>query len=207
MTDFNPGAIVPSARALLRVLSTRKKSLALACIIDPHAPEQDARRLDALNVPIFASSEPGPAMQLASRATKSVPLLCLSPVADPNACLAARYHGADGVCMDVLTGAWDELAQTAASTHMLPLALVTSAQGAAAAVDAGARALLIRAPAVGELLRIASAVPHNLAVLGEIDSPDTQSLRSLAGHIDAAIVPHAVHAAEDFADLIAEVDP
>jgi indole-3-glycerol phosphate synthase len=207
MADFVPGAIVPSARDLLRVLSTRRKTLALACVIDPQAPEADARRLDALNVPVFACSEPGPALQLAARATKSVPSLCLLPVTDDNACLAARYHGADGVCIDVLSGLWDRLAQTAASMHMLPLALATDARGAAAAAAAGARALLLRAPGVEELIRIASSVPNKLTVLAELQATDAHALRSLAGHVDAAVVPHAVHAAERFADLIAEVDP
>src|SRR5262245_41379835 len=100
MPDFDVGAIVPSPRDLLQVLSTRRRSMALVGLVGPAAPAEEAARLHELNISALAFAEPGQAMQAAARATRTVPSLCLLPIADHEGALAARYHGADGVCVD-----------------------------------------------------------------------------------------------------------
>src|SRR5262245_40825339 len=102
MADFDAGAIVPSTRDLLQVITTRRKSMALLGLVSSESPAEDAARLHELNISALAFVEAGPPMQLAARATKTVPSLCLTRVADRDGTLAARYHGADGVCIDAL---------------------------------------------------------------------------------------------------------
>src|SRR5262245_17104878 len=102
MQQFDAGSIVPSTRDLLQVISTRRRSMALLGLVGSESPAQDAARLHELNVSALAFVEAGPAMQLAARATKTVPSLCLSRVGDRDGAQAARYYGADGVCVDAM---------------------------------------------------------------------------------------------------------
>src|SRR5262245_16175429 len=115
MQDVDVGSIVPSTRDLLQAVSTRRKNLALLGLIGAERPAEEAARLSDLNVSAFACLEPTPAMALAARATKTVPMLCLAPSAAREHFLAARQYGADGVCIDALLpqGDWDRLAKTA----------------------------------------------------------------------------------------------
>jgi len=209
MLEFDAGSIVPSTRDLLQVITTKKKSLALIAAVGPDRPAEDAARLHDLNVSALAFAEPGPAMQLGASATKTVPSLCLAPAQDRDACLRARFHGADGVCIDAAMplDEWDKIAKHARSMRMLPMALVADAAGADAAVKAGARAVVIRAASSEAALEIAKTLPRALTVVAEIADADAGALRALLGGVDAAVVPGAVHAAPGFADLIAEVDP
>lgn len=183
--------------------------MALVALVGPGSPAEDAARLHELNVSALAFAEAGPAMQLGARATKTVPSLCLARVADRDGALAARYWGADGVCVDAALplDAWDRLAKGARTMRMLPLALAETEAAVQAGVQAGARALLLRFPSVEALLAAAAAVPRSVTLVAEVASADAAALRSLLGHVDAAIVPPAVHTSPAFAGLVAEVDP
>lgn len=209
MLDFDVGSIVPSTRDLYQVIATKRRSLALIGLLGPERPAEEAARLYDLNASAFALAEVGPAMQLAARATKTVPTLYLSPVTSKDPCLAARYHGADGVCVDAALPLddWDRLAKQVRTMRMLPLAFATDAAGAGAAVAAGARALLLRAPSAAAAIELARPLPRSLTLVAEVAGADADALRALVGQVDAAIVPPAVHASKAYADLAAEVDP
>ncbi|MGK4000724.1 hypothetical protein [Sorangium sp. So ce1024] len=209
MPDFDAGSIVPSTRDLLQVISTRRKSMALVGLVGSEAPAEDAARLNELNISALAFVEAGPAMQGAARATKTVPSLCLSRVGDRDGALAARFHGADGVCIDALLPLddWDRLAKGARTMRMLPLALAESPEGAAAAAKVGARAVLVRGATAEAVIESVASLPRTLTVVAEVPSADADALRRLVGHVDAAIVPPAVHTSAQFPALVAEVDP
>jgi indole-3-glycerol phosphate synthase len=209
MAAIDVGAIVPSTRDLLQVVSTRRRSLALLAEIGSSQPDAEAARLHDINASAFAFAEPGEAMQLGARSTKTVPSLCLKPVTDRNGCLEARYYGADGVCIDALMPQddWDQLAKIARTMRMAPLALASSAEGADAAVKAGARALLLRCGSAAEVIELAGKVPRTLVLVGEVSGADAAALRELSGHVDAAIAPASVHTAKGFAQLVTELDP
>jgi hypothetical protein len=209
MADVDVGTIVPSTRDLLQVIGTRRKNLALVGLIGPERPAEEAARLYDLNVSAFACLEPGPGMALAARATKTVPMLSLAPAADREHFLAARQHGADGVCIEASLplDAWDKLAKSARTTRMAPIALAASATDVEGAVKAGARAVLIRAGSAAELLDLAGRAPRSMIVVGLVEGADADAIRALAGKVDAAVVPPAVHASPSFSELVAEVDP
>ena len=209
MSDIDVGSIVPSTRDLLQVIATRRKGMALLALLGDRDPAENAARLHDLNISAFAFTEPGPAMQLAARATKTVPSLCLAPAGDRDALLRARYFGADGICVDATLplDAWDKLAKGARMTRMLPLALASDAAGVEAAVKAGARALLVRASSADEVIALAAVVPKTMTVVGEVVSASAAALRSLHGHVDAALVPASVHTEAGFAELVVDLDP
>jgi hypothetical protein len=209
MHDVDVGTIVPSTRDLLQVIGTRRKNLALLGLVGSERPEAEAARLADLNVSAFACMDAGPAMALAARATKTVPTLCLGPAGERAHFLAARQHGADGVCIDALLPLddWDRLAKTARTMRMLPLALASDAGGVEGAVKAGARAVLIRAGSAAAVVDLADRAPKGLTLVGFVDDADADAIRALAGKVDAAVVPPSVHTAKAFADLVAEVDP
>ena len=46
-----------------------------------------------------------------------------------------------------------------------------------------------------------------MTLVAHVEGADAAALRALAGHVDAAVVPPAVHAAPSFAELVSEVDP
>jgi hypothetical protein len=208
MQPVDAGSIVPSTRDLLQVIATRKKSMALVALLGPERPNDEAARLHELNVSAFAFAEPGAAMHAAAAATKTVPVLCLAPASDRDACLSARFFGADGVCVDIAQPPeeWDRLAKTVRTMRMLPLALAKDAAGAEAAVKAGARAVLVRA-AVGDVITIAKLLPRSMTVVADVAGHDREALRELLGEVDAAIVPPSVHATPGFAEFVVEVDP
>jgi hypothetical protein len=209
MTDVDVGAIVPSTRDLLQVLSTRRRSLALVGLVAGAEAAAEAARLADLNVSAFACVEPGPAMALAARATRTVPALLLGAAADRETLLLARQSGADGVCLDARLGleAWDKLAKIARSMRMAPVALAVDATSLAAAVEAGARAVVLRVGTAAEAVDLAAKAPRGLTLVGAVDGADADVIRALAGKVDAAIVPPSVHAAPGFAKLVADVDP
>ncbi|WP_437543390.1 hypothetical protein WME97_32915 [Sorangium sp. So ce367] len=209
MQDFDAGSIVPSTRDLLQVISTRRKNMALVGLVGSEAPAEDAARLHELNISALAFAEAGPAMQGAARATRTVPSLCLSRVSDRDGALAARYHGADGVCIDATLPLddWDRLAKGARTMRMLPLALAESKEGAEAAAKVGARAVLVRGASAEAVIEAVASLPRALTVVAEVLSADVDALRRLVGHVDAAIVPPGVHKSAQFPELVAEVDP
>jgi len=202
------GSIVPSTRDLLQPIATRRKTLSLIAELSDDRPAEEAARLDELNVTAFAFAEPGPALKAAARATKTVPSLCLRLAADHDALLAARFFGADGVCIDdkLPQEAWEKIAKTARTMRMLPLAVARDAAGVETTVKAGAKVLLLSASTAAELSELAAAAPRSMTLVGSLDKADVASIRALEGHIDALIVPQAVHAAPGFAELLAELD-
>ncbi len=211
MQDVDVGTIVPSTRDLLQAITTRRRNLALIGVIDVRGEgaASEAARLAELNVSAFATLAPALELAIVSRATKTVPSLCLAAAGDREALLAARQCGADGVAIDAAMAldAWDRLAKIARTMRMLPLALATDASGLAAAVKAGARAILLRAPSADAVLALAAAAPRGVTLVGHVEEADAGAVRALAGKVDAAVVPPSVHAAPSFAELVAEVDP
>ncbi|MFT3776448.1 MAG: hypothetical protein QM820_64735 [Minicystis sp.] len=209
MQHVDVGSIVPSTRDLLQVLGTRRRNLALVGLLGAERPAEEAARLADLNVSALACAEPGAAMALAARATKTVPTLSLGPAGERDHFLAARQFGADGVCIDgtLPLDAWDRLAKTARTMRMLPLALANDAAGIEGAMKAGARAILIRAASAEVVVDLAGRAPRSLILVGLVENADADAIRALSGKVDAAVVPASVHAAPSFADLVAEVDP
>jgi hypothetical protein len=209
MSDFDAGSIVPSTRDLLQVISTRRKNMALVGLVGSDTPAEDAARLHELNISALAFAEAGLAMQGAARATRTVPSLCLSRVGDRDGALAARYYGADGVCIDATLPLddWDRLAKGARTMRMLPLALAEGKEGAEAAAKVGARAVLVRGASAEAVIEAVASLPRALTVVAEVLSADADALRRLVGHVDAAIVPPGVHKSPEFPGLVAEVDP
>jgi hypothetical protein len=213
MQDVDVGTIVPSTRDLLQVITTRRRNLALLGLLGgEESVEREAARLADLNVSAFAAAEPGSAMARGAQAVKTVPALCLLAAGDRDALLAARQHGADGVCLDagLPLDAWDRLAKVARTMRMLPLALAGDAAALEAAVKTGARAILLRAGSAEEVLALAARAPRGVTLVAhvaDVERADADALRALAGKVDAAVVPPALHAAADFAALVAEVDP
>jgi hypothetical protein len=209
MPDVDLGSIVPSTRDLLQVLATRRRSLALVGLLEGEAPAQEAGRLADLNVSAFAVTTAGPALALAARATKTVPSLALDPAYDREAILAARQHGADGVCIDARLSIddWDKLAKIARTTRMLPLALAVDEASAEAAYECGARAVVLHAPTAPDVLALAQKAPRALTLLAWVADADADAIRTLAGKVDAAVVLRAVHGSSYFARLVSDVDP
>jgi hypothetical protein len=154
-----------------------------------------------------------------ARATKTVPSLCLAAVATREDCQRARFHGADGVCIEVSLPAaeWDALAKIARGMRMLPLALARTEADVDLAMKAGARAIVLRAGTAAEVLALAAKAPRNVTLIADVaaqegptraaSAADADGLRSLAGKVDSAVVPPAVHAAPSFGELVADVDP
>jgi hypothetical protein len=218
------GTITPATRDLLQALSTRKKSLALAALLDDEQrPEDEAARLDEIGAPAFAFAVAAESMQRAARSTKSVPALCLAPLRERQACLEARWFGADGVCIDgaLSADAWASLAGDARSTRMMALGFARDAVEATRAVAAGARGLLVApspsAPAAGAtgqgwagVLQVVdsvlAAVSRGTLVVVHVEGADAELLRALRGRADAAVVPAAVHRGDAFAGLLAELE-
>lgn len=209
MASIDVGAIVPSTRDFLQAISTRRRNLALLALLGTDGGTDSAARLAELNVSAFAFAEPGQAMQLAARTIKTVPSLCMLPVCDRDGCLHARYFGADAVCIDALFPAdeWDRLAKTARTMRMVPVAVAADQAGAAAAVKAGARAVLLRSAEPEVIVAAARTVPRTATVVAEVVGADLDALRAVRGHVDAALVPAGIHCAADFADFVADVDP
>lgn len=209
MAEIDVSSIVPSTRDLLQVISTRRRSLALLAEIGGERPAEEAARLHDINVSAFAFAEPSEVMTLAARSTKTVPSLCLANVTERGGCVAARFYGADAVCIDALLppDEWEKLAKVARSMRMAPVALASSADGAKAALSAGARAILLRGGSAAEVVAMADALPRSLVLVAEVAGADADALRALAGHVDAAIAPSGVHTAKGFSGLVSELDP
>ncbi|MBK8254366.1 MAG: hypothetical protein IPK82_17070 [Polyangiaceae bacterium] len=179
----------------------------------------EALRLHDANVSALAFSESSHAMRRAAEATKTVPSLSLSAVASREDCQAARFYGADGVCIQTGLSAadWDALAKVARGMRMLPLALVRTEADLEAAMKAGARAVVISAPTAAEVLALSQKAPKSATLVADLayyegllrtrSAADADGLRALVGKVDSAVVPPSVHSDASFADLVQEVDP
>lgn len=219
MSELDVAQIVPSTRDLLQVLATRRKNLALVGEIGPERAADEAARLHDVNVSAFAFAAPSSAMTDGARATKTVPSLCLAPVATREDIQRARFFGADGVCIDVALppAEWDALAKIARGMRMLPLGLVRTAADVDLAAKAGPRALVLRAETAAAVLALALQIPRSVTLVADVateeggarvaSAADAAALRALAGKVDSTVVPATVHAAAGFEDLVAEVDP
>lgn len=209
MQEADVAEIVPSTRDLLRALDTRRRNLALLGVIEGDAAAAEAARLSDLNVSAFACAEPGRALGAAAAATKTVPSLSLATASERDEFLAARRFGADGVCIDAALplDTWDRLAKIARTMRMLPAALATDAAGVDGAIKSGARALVIKAESAATVVELAAKAPRGMVLIGWVEGGDAEAVRALAGKVDAAVVPAAVHAHKSFAELVAEVDP
>ena len=146
-------------------------------------------------------------MNAGAAATRSVPSVCLAPTLERDAILAARYYGADGVCLGpaLAAPALAELAGHVRSTRMLPLGVVETPDDAPVVVAAGLRAVVVRAATVAEVVALAAALPRNLALVADVAALDEAGLRALAGHVDAALLPADLHSKA--AALVAELEP
>jgi len=219
MSEFDVRQIVPSTRDLLQVLSTRRRNLALIGEIGPERPAEEAARLHDANVSAFAFAAADDAMTSGARATKTVPSLCLAAVASREDCQRARFHGADGVCIDASLPPteWDNLAKIARGMRMLPLALARTEAEVELATKAGARAVVLRAATAPEVLALAQKAPRNVTLVADVaaqdgaartaSTADAEALRTLVGKVDSAVAPQLVHASAGFAELVEEVDP
>jgi indole-3-glycerol phosphate synthase len=207
MANVETGSIVPSTRDLFQAISTRRKSLALIAELDAERAAEDAVRLDDLGVAAFAMSEPGPAMALAARATKSVPMLLLQPVTGTQACQIARHFGADGVAIDAGDVEIKSTADTARSMRMQAFPLAINVAAAARVIaEIRARVLIVKAPSAAEIVAFARATP-GVTIIAAPAVADASALRELVGHVDAALIPSSVHAAPGFAELAQELSP
>lgn len=205
--NVDKGAIVPSTRDLFQAISTRRKSLALIAELDPDRAAEDAARLDEVGVAAFAMAAPGPAMSLAARATRTVPMLLLEPVTGTQECQVARYYGADGVAVGAGDVEIKSIADTARSMRMQAFPLANDAEDAARVVsEVRARVLILRARSAAEIVAFARATP-GVTIVAAPKTADAAALRELVGHVDAALVPSSVHAAPGFAELAAELSP
>jgi indole-3-glycerol phosphate synthase len=207
MANVETGSIVPSTRDLFQAISTRRKSLALIAELDAERAAEDAVRLDDLGVAAFAMSEPGPAMALAARATRTVPMLLLQPVTGTQACQIARYFGADGVAIDAGDVEIKSTADTARSMRMQAFPLAINVEAAAKVItEIRARVLIVKAPSAAEIVAFARATP-GVTIIAAPAAADASALRELVGHVDAALIPSSVHAAPGFAELAQELSP
>lgn len=204
--DFAPERIVPSTRDLLRVLTTKRKSLALVALLEEGDAAAEAKRLDGLDVTAFACLETGPAMAAAAAATRSPAMLALAMASERDACLRSRFFGADGVCL-APGPAWSELADAVAATRMVAVARVTSVAEAQRAAELGARVVVLSADEPASIAEAARLLPRNVTLVAWLAAPSADTLRALLGVADAAIVPASQHRAADFADLLRELDP
>ncbi|MCA9626001.1 MAG: hypothetical protein KC731_43565 [Myxococcales bacterium] len=199
MGDFEVGRIVPSTRDLFGAVNTGRRGLALLPLIeeDAHAADEVAR-LAALDVRGFAVERPGPLSLTVATSTTTTPLLCLERMATVEACQRGRFFGADGLALR----AGSVLRPTVQSMRMMALTSVSPEEAAAAVAD-GARGLLV----VGSREAVlALDVPRPTLVIARVEEIDADGLRELAGAVDAAVVPAAVHRAPRFSDLLEELD-
>jgi hypothetical protein len=181
----------------------------VVAIVDEATAAEEAARLDEVPVSAFACVAPGPATAAAAAATKSVPVLSLAEVADPDGALAARAHACDGAC--IARGAdgdrWNAIATAIRSTRMLPLASVTTKAELDRAEAAGAKAALLRASSVAEALDWAAAAPRTLTLVALVEGAALDELRSLEKQVDAVCVTPVQHRDPGFTAFVAAVDP
>ncbi|GAC1351960.1 MAG: hypothetical protein NVS3B20_19540 [Polyangiales bacterium] len=203
---FAVGSIVPSTRDFLQTIATRRARLALIPIVDK--PE-DVARLSSLGVMAVAIRTAEEGAQEMANAAPSLPLLLLKPIVTESDALAARAMLADAVIVDpsLAAAAQEDLSKRARSTRMAALPLVIDEGSAKRAIDAAARAVIVQAATLEEVLRLAAHFPTSTRVIANVLATEAATVRLLLGCVDAAIVDVDVHASTDFESLQAEVDP
>jgi hypothetical protein len=146
-------------------------------------------------------------LRTAARSTLETPSLCLAALKSAVDCQRARFYGADGVCIEAEDeSSWTELSKTARSMRMMPLCIASGGDALARVEGWGARAVLLHASDVDDALESAKGASRTTVLVALIAGADGEALRALRGQLDAAVVPPAVHRAEGFASLLAELD-
>jgi hypothetical protein len=204
--DFDIARIVPSTRDLFGALATRRKGLALLPLIegDPAGQTQlEVARLDEMDVRAFAHSAVGESLQQAATSSSSTPSLCFAVAPDADGCQRARFFGADGVCIP--SASWADLSKTAQSMRMMAIGHAVDAEGAVAAQQVGARAIVIEA-ALEVVLAASKRLPSPTILIARLADADPETIRALSGHVDAAIVPADVHRSDAFEALLEALD-
>lgn len=206
MSDFDVARIVPSTRDLLGAIHTRRKGLALVPQVeggDEDAVAREVARLDGMDVRAFALAEPGALARAAATSTSSTPSLCLAEATSAEDCQRARFFGADGV--GVRFGGEPPLEKMAQSMRMMALGYATTRDEARAAVDAGARAVLLSA-SLDDALAVGEAIASPVLLVAHVADLEPEGLRALSGAVDAAVVPSTLHRGADFEALLDELD-
>ncbi|HEY4121051.1 MAG TPA: hypothetical protein VGM56_24475 [Byssovorax sp.] len=209
MAELDIGAIVPSSRDALQAIATHKKALAIVGAVAPEDGAAAARRLDDLGVRALASTASDAHMAAIAAATKSLPTICLAPVATRDEALRARSLGADAVCVarGLDDASWSAVAEAIQATHMLAIATASDAGEIATSERRGARAVLLTAPTTAGVLALAATKPRGVALLASPADADLDALRTLFGHVDAVVVAAPLEDETGFGAFVPEVDP
>lgn len=209
MSEFTVSRIVPSTRDLFGALATRRQSLALIPLVDGDDStrvSEHAGRLDALDVRAFARKHADSVTQDLARASKTTPTLLTEAIEHVEDGQRARFFGADGVVIRATnTADWLDLSKAVQSMRVMAIGLATTPEEAEVLLQAGARAMLIRANSFEELLLLAEQLKGASILIAE-GATEPDQLRALLNKVDAAIVPESLHAGGSFEDLQDELD-
>jgi len=208
--DFDLARIVPSTRDLLAGLAMRRRSVALIPFIEGDAATTGIADIERLrdSVRAFACDAFGPPLREVAQATRDVPLLVTRACQSAEDCQRARYHGADGVCIDpqaMVTG--EELFLVARSMRMMPLAFGTEAPPTASVTANMTRAFILNG-SLEQVLLSASAFPRQAVLVVDWSRtlPCADDLARLRGHIDAVLVGARLHRTPEFIELVDSLD-
>jgi indole-3-glycerol phosphate synthase len=157
------------------------------------------------DVTALALAEPAPPMAEAARATR-LPMLSLERVSTREGALAARAFGADAVLVDpdATEAEREATAASARSTRMVALQVARTREEVEGEVARGARAVLLEAEGVGDLVAMAEAAGR-LIVVALPSRPQEDDVRRLLGRVDAVVVGIEVYGATGFERLVSEV--
>jgi DNA-binding NarL/FixJ family response regulator len=209
VSEFDVARIVPAMRDLFGALATRRQSLALIPALDSAdggSISREASRLDGIDVRAFARSAADGGMLELARSTSAIPTLCTASMQASEDCQRARFFGADGVVIQAQDAThFEHLRKTAQSMRMMAIAEVTDAETATRLIEAGTRALFLRAESFEQLDALVEQA-QGAAVLIAEGARTADELRALSGRVDAAIVPAAIHTGASFKDLQGQLD-
>ncbi len=195
MTEFDVSRIVPSTRDFAGAVRTQRSGLALIPLVEN---VDDVARMIALDVRALAAPNEETCFD-AARACASIPIINIATAASAEACQRARFYGADAACLE----AFAEHAKTVQSMRMMPVAHVASADAVAKALADDARVMLFSGD-VAWVVAAAADIGKNVILVAHGVDPET--LRSLEGKVDAAIVGATVHRSDAFEALLDELD-
>lgn len=205
---FDVARIVPSVRDLPASLAMRRRALVLVPLLDEQDPASALVDLERLrdSVRAVAISTPSPASERLARASGDLPLLALAPCRAALDCQRARFHGADGVCLDA--GAdWPSLALAARSMRMMPLVRAADAASPVVLAEQGAPAIVV-AGSLDAIATEVASIDRRVVLVADVSdrAVGKEELRALLGVVDAAIVAPALHRLPAFLDWIEELD-